>query len=75
MSAVMSEETKQLFLIFKNAIQSERQMQGEYKEAADLCDDPSLKSVLMAFCQDEARHEQVLLERYALLQKQYNILD
>jgi rubrerythrin len=64
-----------LFLIFKDAIQNERQAQTQYKKAADLSDDPVLKSILMDFCRDEMRHEQMLLKRYKLLREQYGVVD
>ena len=44
-----------------------------YKEAAELCEDQSLKTVLEGFYEDELRHEQELLSRYALLSDEYGV--
>lgn len=66
-----SEKTKRLFSLFKEAIQSEREAQSLYRQAAELCEDPTARRILEEFRRDEVRHEKALMERYALLRAQY----
>ena len=73
MPGEMTEKTKRLFLIFKDAVQRERDAQILYKQAAALCDDKALKELLMSFHKDEARHEKMLVQRYNRLRKKYNV--
>jgi rubrerythrin len=75
MPGEMTEKTRQLFLIFKDAVQRERDAQILYKQAAALCDDKALRQLLMAFHKDEARHEKGLVQRYNRLRKKYNVPD
>lgn len=73
MSKEISERTKRLFSIFKAAIAAEQSAQAMYKEAAELCEDPPLKKILEGLYQDEKRHEQALLSRYALMRDEYGV--
>ena len=73
MPGEMPEKTRQLFLIFKDAVQRERDAQSMYKHAAELCEDETLKGLLEGFYKDEVRHEKALLERYMRLRKKYNV--
>ncbi len=69
----MPEKTKQLFLLFRDAVQRERDAQTLYKEAAELCEDKVLKELLLGFYKDEARHEKLLVQRYNRIAKKYNV--
>ena len=60
----MSEEERELFCLFKSAIEAERGAQSTYMRAVELCTDPILRSILQGFHEDEVRHEQVLRQRY-----------
>jgi rubrerythrin len=71
----MPEKTRQLFLIFKDAVERERDAQNVYKQAAELCEDKALKELLEGFRKDEARHEKALLQRYIRLRKKYKVQD
>ena len=73
MSKEMSGSTKRIFSIFKTAIAAEQSAQAMYKEAAGLCEDQPLKKIFEGFYQDEKRHEQELLNRYALLRDEYGL--
>ena len=73
MPGEMTQNTKRLFLIFKDAVQRERDAQILYKQAAALCDDKALKELLMSFHKDETRHEKALVQRYNRLRKKYNV--
>jgi len=71
----MPEKTRELFLIFKDAVERERDAQSLYKHATELCEDPALKELLEGFRKDEVRHEKALLQRYSRLRKRYNVQD
>jgi len=61
------ENERRLFEIFKMAVQDERKAQAVYLQALRLCSDPSLRPILEGLIADEARHEQILVERYNVL--------
>jgi rubrerythrin len=71
----MPEKIRQLFLIFKDAVQREREAQSIYQHAAALCQDEELKKLLEGFRRDESRHERMLVQRYNRLRKTYGIQD
>lgn len=73
MPGEMPENTRRLFLIFKDAVERERDAQRIYKQAAELCEDEALRTLLEGFYKDEARHEKALLQRYNRLRKKYNV--
>ena len=72
MSDVMPEKVKAMFLIFKKAVDAEREAQKMYLEALDQTDDPFLKEILNGFYKDEVRHENELMEQYKLLRDRYS---
>jgi rubrerythrin len=61
---IMSERHVQLHRIFKTAIELGREEQRLYAEAAELCEDDSLRKVLESFSMYEAGHQHFLLEKY-----------
>jgi rubrerythrin len=69
----MPEKIRRLFLIFKNAVEREREAQSVYKRAAELCEDQALKELIEGLYRDEVRHEKVLLLRYNRLRKKYKV--
>jgi rubrerythrin len=69
----MPDKTRQLFLIFRDAVQREREAQTTYKHAAGLCEDKELRGLLMGFYRDEARHEKALVQQYNRLCKRYSV--
>ena len=69
----MPEKTRQLFLIFRDAVQREREAQTTYEHAAELCEDKELKGLLMGFYKDEVRHEEALVQQYNLLCERYGV--
>ena len=72
MAEEMPEKAKQLYLIFRDAMQREREAQITYQSAAELCEDPELKGVLLGFYRDEVRHEGALVEQYNRLRDRYS---
>ena len=75
MPGEMPEKIKQLFLIFRDAVQREREARTTYQQAADLCQDEELKKLLESFSRDEARHEEALIQRYNRLRDIYGVQD
>jgi rubrerythrin len=69
----MSEKTRQLFFIFKDAVQREQEAQKIYQHAAKFCQDDELKKLFEEFSRDEARHEKALIRRYNRLRKMYGV--
>lgn len=60
----MTDREKELFAIFKRAIEAEKQAQVMYKEAMELADEPLLKKALQGFHDDEVRHESEIMAKY-----------
>jgi len=75
MSEIMSEKVKALFLIFKKAVDSEREAQQTYKDALSKTDDPFLKRILKGFYEDEVRHEKELMEQYKRLRNHFGDIE
>ena len=67
----MSEKEKELYAIFKKAVQGEREAQAMYEKAIGLSDDPMLTAVLKGFLEDERRHEKGVMARYHQFRKDY----
>jgi rubrerythrin len=65
----MDEKQKELFEIFKMAVEDERRAQEMYRKAIDLCDDEHTKEILEKFYQDEVLHEKAIIERYNKMKK------
>ena len=72
MSDIMPEKVKAMFLIFKKAVDAEREAQKMYLDALDQTDDPFLKKILKGFYKDEVRHEKELMEQYKRLRARYS---
>ncbi len=71
----MSEKLGKLFIIFKKAVESEREAQEMYKEAILLCEDELTKKVLEGLYQDEIRHERNVIGSYNRLRSELKIQD
>ncbi len=71
----MSEKLRKLFIIFKKAVESEREAQKMYKEASLLCEDELTGKVIEGLYQDEIRHERDVIENYNRLRSKLNIQD
>jgi len=72
MSNILPGKIKSLFLIFKKAVDAERDAQKMYLEALEQADDPFLKKILNGFYKDEVRHEKELMEQYKRLRSKYS---
>ncbi len=71
----ISEKLGKLFIIFKKAVESEREAQEMYKEAILLCEDELTKKVLEGLYQDEIRHERNVIGSYNRLRSELKIQD
>jgi len=60
----MQDRMEKLMEIFQEAAESERQARIRYEEAAQMCEDPDLRRVLLDFAADEQRHEEEVLARF-----------
>ena len=69
----MNANVKNLFDLFKMAIEAERNAQQMYKEALQYCEKPIMKGVLQKLYEEETRHEKVLIKYYNQLRKEYDI--
>ena len=75
MGSPLTKRQQELLGIFRRALSSERQAQEMYSSAAYLCDDPELKALLESFAEQEAGHEQKLMELYSNLRTQGEFKD
>lgn len=69
----MSDKIRNLFLIFKRAVEREREAQKMYQEALSLCEDELARKVLEELYQDEVRHEHHVMENYNRLRKEWKM--
>ncbi|MEJ5165802.1 MAG: ferritin-like domain-containing protein [Thermoanaerobaculia bacterium] len=69
-----NEEFK-LFMLFKEAVESERRAQRMYQNLILACSDPKIKEILESFLKDEIRHEQEVIKRYNELKNSLKIQD
>jgi rubrerythrin len=60
-----------LFVLFKRAIDSEREAQRMYEEALECCSSPLLRELLEKLRDDEVQHEHDLLRYYHELRMRY----
>jgi rubrerythrin len=64
MSKPLSEKIERLLILFKQAIDGERDAQKLYSEMLANCEDPELRTIIESFLDAEHSHEKALLERY-----------
>lgn len=69
---VMTERDKQLFLIFRRAVESEREAQAMYLEAMTVCDRPEIHGLLERLHEEEKAHERDLMAHYTALKEQFD---
>jgi rubrerythrin len=69
MSSPLTERQERILVLFKVAIESERDAQKLYAEMLLNCDDPELKEIIESLRVAEQQHEELLLERYAALRR------
>jgi rubrerythrin len=69
MSSPFTEKYERLLLLFKDAIERERDAQKLYSEMLFNCEDPELKQVIESLRVEEQTHEEVLLDRYSALRR------
>jgi len=67
MQKPLSEKQRQLFELFKVAIEREQEAQQLYADMALNCEDGELRQVIDTLRESERMHEELLLERYKFL--------
>ena len=69
MAKELTEKQEKLLVLFKDAIEKEREAQEAYAEMLLIADEPTLKSLIESFIEQEKRHEEILTKKYAELRK------
>ncbi|MHB1381926.1 MAG: hypothetical protein ACYCXJ_06860 [Thermoleophilia bacterium] len=69
MAKELTEKQEKLLVLFRSAIENERAAQEEYGEMLLVADEPTLKSLIESFIEQERRHEETLTKKYAELRK------
>jgi rubrerythrin len=67
MTAPFDEKQERMLVLFKLAIDSERDAQKMYAEMLLNCEDPALAEVIEYLRAAEEAHEEILLSKYASL--------
>jgi rubrerythrin len=62
-------ERKELFEIFKVAVDNEHEAYETYKNIAEKVDDENLKKIFEDMANDELRHKEQIMEQYNILKK------
>ena len=75
MSSKSSEKLKSMFLMFKKAIDAERDAQALYKEIISVCEDKYLCVLFEGFHNDEVKHEKAIMAQYNQMRKLYPDID
>jgi hypothetical protein len=60
----LSERQEKLLVLFKSAIEREREAQKAYSEMLPINDDPTIKRIIEAFIRQEQQHEETLMRMY-----------
>lgn len=69
MAKELTEKQEKLLSLFRDAIENERKAQEAYGEMLSVADDPTLKSLIESFIEQEKRHEEILTKEYAELRE------
>jgi len=69
MTGPLTPKQERMLVLFKLAIDKERDSQKLYSEMLLNCEDPELKPIIESLRAAEQAHEEILLDRYAALRK------
>jgi rubrerythrin len=75
MSQPISANVGKLLLLFRQAIEAEREAQVLYDDMLASCEDPSLRKILEEFVRTEKGHEESLLLQYRRLRQTEDFKD
>ena len=67
MTNPLTEKQERLLVLFKQAVQGERDAQKLYTEMLALCEDPDLRLIIESFRTEEQTHEELLMDKYSAL--------
>ena len=73
MSGPLTDKQQRILVLFKVAIERERDAQKLYAEMLQHCDDPDLRAILESLRASELSHEELLQERYAVLRRSTDV--
>ena len=62
--AVLTDKQEKLLLLFKEAVEREREAQNDYSNMLSLNDDPEVRGIIESFIRQEKQHEEILLRIY-----------
>lgn len=60
----LTAKQEKLLVLFKGAIEREKEAQKTYGEALLLSDDPTIRRIISTFVRQEKEHEEILLRMY-----------
>jgi rubrerythrin len=66
---ILTEKQEKLLVLFKSAIQREKEAQEHYSRMLSLNEDPVTNSIIEKFIEQEKQHEKALLNLYSDLRK------
>jgi rubrerythrin len=69
MARPLTEKQEKFFVLFKQAIEGERDAQNLYAEMLVNCEDPAFREIIKAFIEVEKGHEEALLAKYSTLRQ------
>lgn len=61
---VLTAKQEKLLVLFKGAVERERETQKAYSEMLPLNDDPAIKRIIETFIGQEKQHEETILRMY-----------
>jgi rubrerythrin len=69
MAGPLTPKQERILILFKQAIEKERDAQSLYAEMLISCEEPELAQIIESLRAAEQMHEEILLERYAALRR------
>jgi len=69
MTNSLTEKQERLLVLFKQAIERERDAQKLYADMLCNCEDEELKKIIESFRGAEQKHEEMLMNKYAEMRK------
>lgn len=67
MTSPLTEKQERLLMLFKQAVEGERDAQKLYTEMLANCEDPDLRLIIEGFRTAEQKHEEILMDKYSAL--------
>ena len=71
----LNETDRNLFLVFRKAVEAEKEAQSMYQEMLELSDDSAFRETILGFIRDEERHEKEIVDRYRVFREKLGLSD